>query len=281
MEETSKRWISGCAVGCAVAIAIVVVLMAAGYFGIRKMVRQSQQIAATMDAVTERFGNVSDFTPPPSGAVASERLAVFLQVRDLTAPERQQLEQTLTALASAGSSEPGGLPRGLGSIRAGMGVVPQMMRYLNRRNEALLEAGMGLGEYLYLYTIVYPCWLATPVDDGPPFIGSGHVSRWEFGSEEADPERRREQVREGLNRLLLPMLKNQLDAVLAGAEPDGDASWVTQLRGEIEELERDAGRLPWQDGLPARTAESLEPFRDRLEASYSRLCNPIEVAAMH
>jgi hypothetical protein len=281
MEESTKRWVSGCAVGCVVAIAIVALALVAGYLGVKKMVRHAQQIETTMDAVTQRYGGISEFHPPPSGAIPAERLEAFLRVRQLTLADRQPLEQALAALSGTGSSGPEGLPHGLGSIRAGFGVLPRAMTYLNRRNEALLDAGMGLGEYLYLYSLAYPCWLGTPVDDGPPFVGSAPAARWETAAAAADPERRREQVRESLNRTLLPMLRHQLEDLLAAAEPDGDASWVGQLRGEIEALERDPLRLPWQDGLPQPTAASLAPFRDRLEASYSRLCNPIELATMH
>lgn len=43
-------------------------------------------------------------------------------------------------------------------------------------------------------------------------------------------------------------------------------------------MEADRYRLPWQDGLPEVLEISLSPFRERLEASYSKMTNALEVA---
>jgi hypothetical protein len=43
-------------------------------------------------------------------------------------------------------------------------------------------------------------------------------------------------------------------------------------------METDRYRIPWQDGLPEIIDLSLRPFRDRLEAGYSRLANLFELA---
>ena len=45
-----------------------------------------------------------------------------------------------------------------------------------------------------------------------------------------------------------------------------------------EAMLADSHRLPWQDGLPGVLSASYEPFRDRLEASYSRLTNLFELS---
>jgi hypothetical protein len=42
-------------------------------------------------------------------------------------------------------------------------------------------------------------------------------------------------------------------------------------------METDANRIPWEDGLPDVIANSLEPFRERLEQGYSVMCNALEV----
>ena len=69
------------------------------------------------------------------------------------------------------------------------------------------------------------------------------------------------------------MLRNQLDA-LPG---ETDDAWREGLAGEIEMLERDADRVPWQDGVPDSILASLEPFRERLEAAYNPATNPFEL----
>jgi hypothetical protein len=43
-------------------------------------------------------------------------------------------------------------------------------------------------------------------------------------------------------------------------------------------MEADRYRLAWQDGLPEVIVSSLRPYRARLEKSYSRLMNTIEIS---
>lgn len=278
MEESTRRWVTGCAIGCAIVFAILALVVGAGYVGVKKMIRYAEDTATTMDEVSDRFGRMSEFRPTPTGDIPARRIEAFLEVRELTRPEREQLEQTFAALAGGASDDGAPSTGGVGSIRAGVGVVPQMMGYLTRRGEALLTAEIGLGEYLYLYTLAYPVWLGTPADDGPPFVGSGSTQRWEVWSEEDAGGHRRDEILERLNRTTLPMLRNQLQDVLASKDEGGGPDWAARLQSEIERMEQDRLRLPWQDGLPDRTATSLEPFRERLVTSYSPLCHPVELA---
>ena len=74
------------------------------------------------------------------------------------------------------------------------------------------------------------------------------------------------------NRNLLPMLRNQL-ADLGDDERD---PWRRSIAEEIEAMESDRYRLPWRDGFPEPLERSLEPYRGRLDESYSPLCNPLE-----
>jgi hypothetical protein len=50
------------------------------------------------------------------------------------------------------------------------------------------------------------------------------------------------------------------------------------LAGEIEKMKNNEERVPWEDSVPRKTAESLEPFRDRLEVTYSPVANPFELS---
>ncbi len=51
-----------------------------------------------------------------------------------------------------------------------------------------------------------------------------------------------------------------------------------RLKNGSSAMEADRYRLPWQDGLPEVLEISLSPFRERLEASYSKMTNALEVA---
>ncbi len=49
------------------------------------------------------------------------------------------------------------------------------------------------------------------------------------------------------------------------------------VAAELAALDADPGRMPWQDGLPEAFAVGLDPYRDRLEESYSPATNPFEL----
>ena len=91
-------------------------------------------------------------------------------------------------------------------------------------------------------------------------------------------QRRRERALTYLNRQLHAMLRHQLAGVAAGNRNAESLQWHQTLAAEIRSLESDPYRLPWQDGLPQQLADSLAPYRTRLEASYSALANHLELA---
>jgi hypothetical protein len=100
------------------------------------------------------------------------------------------------------------------------------------------------------------------------------------GGDEFDVrESRRELVLVTLNERLLPMLRRQLAALDESGRLRESDPWRQQLVAEIAAMESDHFRIPWRDGLPPVIEASLEPYRTRLEASYSPLCNPLEVVA--
>jgi hypothetical protein len=68
----------------------------------------------------------------------------------------------------------------------------------------------------------------------------------------------------------------RIEAFLEARSSGEDDAWQARLTAEVEAMENSRHRLPWQDGLPDFMAESLEPFREQLAASYSELCNPLE-----
>jgi hypothetical protein len=275
MEETTRKWVTGCGIGCLVLALIAVLVVVGGYLGVKKMIRKAEQTHETMLSVTETFGRISDFSPAPDGTVDPSRLEAFLTARALSADERMRLETTLSRLSAAEENGPESTMDAARSVRAGIAIIPQMMAYVNRRNESFLEAGLGLGEYLYLYTMIDSSWLGHPIDDGPPFVLMGGEVRADDWSSPDVREHRAGEIRRRLNRMLLPIIRNQLDDVTQLA-PVPHARWAESLRTEILLLESDPLRLPWQDGVPEQTASSFQPFWERLDAEYSALVHPVE-----
>jgi hypothetical protein len=281
-ESRILRWIKFSGIGCAAVILIAVGLLVGGIQFFRNSLRGFEQADSVLETVAEQLGPIEGFRADPRGAIQSERVEAFLTARESITPAREEMERTLALLGGDDSGDrPVGVP--LRKLVAGVGLLGGVADFLHQRNQALLDAEIGLGEYYYIYTLAYYSWLGKSPDDGPSFklIGDrGYVMENLENLDEAESEvraYRMEMARESLNRLLLPVLREQLSAV-SGSEADRDPqSWREALAAEIEAMEANAYRLPWQDGLPPVIESSLMPYRDRLEASYSVMCNALEI----
>ena len=281
-SSSTKKWLIGCGIGCGVVILIVVILLASGYFFIKNIVDEFEDTEAMTEALTERFGRIPDFCPDPDGTIRPERIEAFLAARDAFAPVREKLTRDIKTLSKGKDFEEIEVerPRGVFTmIRLGFGIIPQIAEFIKTRNEALLDAGMGLGEYTYIYSIAYYSWLGKNPEDGPDFQITGPDADEDFGywGREDSKEMRREHMRRRLNRMLLPMLRNQLVKLQAEGRAEIPEDWQQRLEKEIETMEEDRDRLPWQEDLPEVIENSLRPYRERLEASYNPMTNPMEM----
>jgi hypothetical protein len=234
--------------------------------------------------VEERFGDVQDFTPEADGRIPPGRIRSFLSVRDSMSAVRDGMEDLLADLTDDVKhieERENRFWRILGLARKGFGAVPQIAEFYRVRNHALLANDMGLGEYYYLYVIVYYSWLDKSPGDGPRFRLMGDEGRggyrWsdeeETDEEDVYEERRYRMVRRA-RKIVLPMMRRQLDAADSGS---GSVSWKRVMEAELERLREDRDRLPWEDGLPRVMTESLAPFRMPLEERYNDYLNPLEL----
>ena len=290
MAGNAWKWVVGCGAGCAVVAVVVAIGLGVGAWKVKDMVQdvvhEAERGEQTEAAVRERFGSARDFSPPPGGAIPPERIEAFLNVREIMAPDRDELSSSLRLLGPDDSGE--GMERrggALDKMRAGMGLVPQIVGFVSGRNEALLEGGMGPGEYLYIYVLAYYADLGKSPADGPPFTlvgddpdhNGGFRTQFRSDDEEKIRERRAERVRTKVNRLMLRLLRNQL-AALEDSQPAADLDeWRQSLADEIAAVEADPQRIAWENGLPQVVAASLQPFRPALEASYDPTCNVLEI----
>jgi hypothetical protein len=278
MASTAGKWFLGCGIGCLVLILIVVAIGVGGYFQVKKVVDKVQEADVATREVTDRYGRIREYRPDADGAIRPERMETFLKAREMMAGERESMERSLDLLSrgqeGGGDGSRGGM---FAKIRAGAGLIPGIFGFFTQRNEALLEAEMGLGEYTYIYSIAYFSWLGRSPADGPPFVLTGGSEKNEGWDEFEVREARLEMTLLRLNEQLLPMLRHQLED--AGEMDDVTArrEWSRALEAEIQAMESDPYRLPWKDGLPEQLQASLEPYRERLDQSYSELCNTLEV----
>jgi hypothetical protein len=273
MAGSVRNCLVGCGIGCGALLLVFGALAVGGFFAVRNVVEDFERTESSARELADRLGSIDDFTPEPDGTIPADRIEAFLAVREQTRESREEMEQTLSLLADGkeGTGRMG--PRRVARmVTAGLGLLPEIAEFLARRNEAMLEQGMGPGEYLYIYTVAYYSWLGRSPADGPPFrlVGGSHEHRRDDADEGEVREDRRERTARRLNRSLEPMLRRQAAGV------GGDDAWRGGLEAEIAAMAGEADRLPWRDGVPEPLGRSLEPYRERLELSYSAPCNPLE-----
>jgi hypothetical protein len=281
-SSSTKKWLIGCGIGCGVVILIAVILLASGYFFIKNIVDEFKDTEAMTEVLTERFGRITDFCPDSDGVIQLKRIEAFLSARDGFALVRKRITRSLETLSQGKDKDEVKVKKPksvLTMMRLGFGIIPQVAEFIKTRNEALLKAEMGLGEYYYIYIVAYYSWLEKTPSDGPDFqiVGPDEADDFGYWDKEDSKEKRRERMLRRLNRMLLPMLHNQLEKLIAEGGAKATGKWRQMLEKEIAALEQSRERLLWQDGLPEVIEVSLRPYRDRFEASYNPMTNPLEV----
>jgi hypothetical protein len=272
MSNTTTKVLAGCGVGC---LLVVVVLGGLGWMGYRWARTAAEVVEAAERAerrLDEEYGSTRDFLPPNNGRVSDLRMEAFLSVREATMPQRQELAESIEALAPAEGE--GRAAGGIRAARAGISMAPRMLEFARARNEALLEAEMGQGEYAWIYWLSYHAWLGHPAGESllddimemrSESDGAVQMHIDGFGTEEAMWQLRRD------IRAMLRNLEQEL-------EDRSEASDIHQLvEAELAAMKEDSHRMPWEDGLPEALAVGLDPYREQLEASYSPATNPFEL----
>jgi hypothetical protein len=277
MASTTSKVLAGCGIGCVVVIVIAAGVSFMCYRWVKDTTEAVDEASRVERELEEQYGPVRAFTPPAGPGVPADRMEAFLAVREALTGRRDELASAVTGLASAGDG--GGVVSGLRVARAGVSLAPLTLGFAGDRNRALLDAGMGMGEYTWIYWFSYDAWLGHPAGDSElheimnrPSTGHGSVQMHVDGGMEP------EQIVWRLRRDITAMLKN-LEGELAD-DPE-QTELLEAVTTELAELEADPERVPWQTGLPEIFATGMEPYRERLEATYSRATNPFELIELH
>lgn len=272
MSGTTTKVLAGCGVGCLLILLAIGGVTWMGYRWTKETIETVESAERAEALLEEEYGRTRDFTPPFEGRIAPDRMEKFLLVRETMALQRVALTESVEALAPVDGE--GRTTSGLRAARAGIGMAPRILEHAAARNDALLEAEMGLGEYTWIYWLAYHAWLGHPVDESllrdvmeerAEFDGSAQIHIDGMDSDEMTRQLRRD---------VRAMLRN-LESELA------DRADVTELHdlvaAEVAATEADRGRVPWEDGLPEVFTTGLEPYRERLEENYSAATNPFEL----
>lgn len=249
MAGPMKGCLKNTAIGCG-----ALLLLGVGAFGVLIFVSVNPfgDAIAAREQLDNRFGDQADYRPPADGVIAPDRLDAFLSVRQAVSALCDGFRETEQQFKSMEHLDDDEEVHGrevfgeaLKTTRMALGLAPRIGELFEVRNQALLDAGMGLGEYSYIYAVAYHDRLVGP-----------HTGRLLFD----DPDTNRR-----IRLALRSMLERQLEELrFADAPPESTAA----LEAEVAAMNEDPDRLPWQDGLPAQIAASVAPQRERLEALY-------------
>ena len=264
MAGAGRKWLVGCGVGCAVAALLAIVVTIGG--GI-VLTRPFTRAVGSQNELTAAHGEREEFVPGAS-TFASDRIKAFLLVRDELIPicaTFQEIAAKFRAVeeldqdggdVSAGEAVKSVLP----VMGAAMGLAGNIGRHSEARNRALLAQGMGLGEYIWYYVLIYNSWL-------------GHPANQDFDDTESSGG-----YSPGDRRVISALLANHADGLrAAGAVAEADL-WLAESDAV---LESETGVPFGPGGLPDRYAALLEPSRDELEAVYCAPTSSFELGSVH
>lgn len=258
MEDKTKGCLKQTAIGCGVLIVLAIALPFV--LGVMMMGPFKRAVDARL-AIEEQFGPQEAYAPPASGAPSADRIEAFLDIRrgltaqcaDLTAAEDQvrkmeRFDQQDEVDRMEVMKEVFTLTRNM------MGVGPVLGNLYEVRNQSLLDAGMGLGEYTYIFAVAYHDRLLD-APEAEQLFGPAVTNR-------------------RIRRALRSMLENQLEVVRSNGGAEGE---VSAIEAEIAAMEADQKRIPWQDGLPPAITEALSPYRTELDTLFCPAMAPLEL----
>lgn len=250
MAGSGRKWLVGCGVGCAVAALLAIVVTVGGGL---LMTRPLSRAAATQEELTERYGARDEFQPPLEGLTRLQIkrfIAVRLELQPMCA-RFEEIGDKFRAMEEmdSGTGDPGTgeVLKAVGGVMgAAMGMAGSLGKFTELRNEALLNQEMNLGEYAWIYVLVYNSWLAHPPNESFEEGETGVYSR---------PER----------RVLATMLDQHADDLAETGRLADSRLWRTEAE---RVMERGAGAPFSGAHLPLKIRAELEPYREKLEDLY-------------
>jgi len=281
MAGTGRKVLLGCGIGCGAVVLQVIVLSVGTGFLFKDLAQSYHDAEENWEILIDRYGTADEYDLPPRGVIPAERMEAFLTVREASDEARGLLEADLAYFDDdANESTAKGLKKVVGKVKAGIGVGSQIGRLLDARNQALLDAGLGIGEYSYIYCLAYYAYLDhAPADgtEGTDDISFGrrgfvHV---ETGDRESGASQGRfHDTRRDLRRIMKRQVKAIDDEAAAAAEM---LDWREQLQRELDRMRDDRDYAPWQTDMPTEMAAALEPYAERLARTYAARVNPFEL----
>jgi len=259
VADSGKKWLIGCGVGCG-AVALLGILLSVG--GSLYMMKPFNKAIDAQEELVAEFGERTAYIPPPQG-ITPDRLENFLAVRRAVMPlcaEFQKLGDSFAAMEEfdKGGEEPskGEVFRAVGNLTGNIfGMVGDIGRFNQLRNQALLDHGMGLGEYVWIYVLVYNSWLGNVPNVDIDGDSKGGMSG-------------------GEQKAMRALVRNHAEALANAGMADKAALWEQ----EGDRMKRADTGVPFEGGgLPADVIRAFLPYERELADLYCEAMSSFEM----
>jgi hypothetical protein len=259
---SGKKWLVGCGVGCGAVMLLGILLTVGLSF---KMMQPFDKAIDAQNELETEFGPRESYIPPPQG-ITPDRLEKFIAVRRSLVPlceEFREIGDSFQAMEDLDKDgqEPskGEAFKAVGNVMGNVfGLIGNLGRYTEQRNLALLEQEMSLGEYIWIYVLVYNSWLGQePNQDFDDREGRGYSS--------------------GERKLLRNLMLNHTEALVSAGMVDQAETW----KDEAGVMARAEYGVPFRDsGLPGSYVQQFLPYEEELEALFCDATSSFELNRM-
>ncbi len=156
--DRKLKW--GLGIGCGLVALVVVGILGVGTWYAGRINQEYKEVRDSENVLLAATEKEAGFRPPDGGIPSPVRIEIFLQVReDLVSWRRTMASASGQFATDRERQRAGGVMDLLRVVNTGSDLMPIYAGFWVARNEALLDHGMGPGEYSYIYRLVYLTWL--------------------------------------------------------------------------------------------------------------------------
>jgi hypothetical protein len=259
VDGSGKKWLIGCGVGCGAVILLGILLSVGGSL---YMMRPFNRAIDVQKVLVAEYGPREAYIPGPQG-ITPDRMEAFLAVRRAVMPMCEEFRKIAESFAAMdeldkGGEEPskGEMFKAVGNLTGDIfGMVGNLGRFTQLRNQALLDQGMGLGEYIWIYVLVYNSW-------------KGHLPNQDIDgkSERGFSTSERE--------VILRLVRNHAEALAEAGLSEQALIWEK----EAGLMERNERGIPFKDGgLPENLIRVFLTFEQEIDQVYCEATSSFEL----